>query len=159
MDDRKPKPMLFRNTAILHAAIRAIIGGGQGAGIPTARLDQPRGGFYQPPPSLAGEVSGECIVPKRGVPYISPILERFEHLDDQVVAPKPMADHIIQRAGQKLTDLKLMAVPPEHEHAPAPKKFNVVGSTCYVLEQDYPKLQQALERQIAKRTPASGSAE
>jgi hypothetical protein len=130
MDDRKPKPMRFRNSAVISAAIRAIVGNAQGPGIPTARIDPPRGGFYQPPPALVGEVSGEFVAP-----------------------PPSMRNVIAERAGEKLTDLQLLGVPPGHEHEPAPKKFNIIGRCCYVREADLPRLKEALERQMAKRKP------
>lgn len=144
MDDpkAKPKPMLFRNSLVIQAAIRAIVGNGQGPGIPTAHMPTssmidppqiwpPRGGVYQPQPKLVGQESGECVV------------------------PKSMGSAIKERAGEKLTDLQLFGVPPGHEHEPAPKKFNIIGGCCYVREEDLPKLKEALERQRAKQAAAT----
>lgn len=65
--------------------------------------------------------------------------------------PPSLAEVMTEKAGVPLASLTLVSVPPEHEHAPARKRFNVVGTLCYVLHEDYPALKAALARQRAKR--------
>jgi hypothetical protein len=67
-----------------------------------------------------------------------------------VQPPRSLLDELRKR-GTPLMGLTIRGVGPEHEHCPGPKQFNVVGNVCYVRDEDFPKLQAALERQRALR--------
>lgn len=73
------------------------------------------------------------------------------------VAPDLTGSPADLRGGEArtLAGLTVQGVPPGHEYEPAPKRFQVVGSVCYVRAVDYPALKQALERRRAGACPQS----
>lgn len=64
--------------------------------------------------------------------------------------PRSLLDELRTR-GAPLSGLKVVGVPSGHEHYPEPKQFKLEGRTLYVRAEDFPKLQEALERQRALR--------
>jgi hypothetical protein len=62
----------------------------------------------------------------------------------------PLRDIVRAQSGEKFGNYTVEPVPPEHPHAPRPRKFNVVGSVAYVLEADWPLLRDTLMKNRAR---------
>jgi hypothetical protein len=122
---------------VLRTALMALLG------LPAERRDQTKVEHLDLAVTKAREIQQQAAeLAARGTTDPAPTLPVSVTGDKH----PDLASEMQRRAGRTLDSLHVEGVPPGHQHYPPSKKFNCIGDTVYVRDEDYPALRAALIR-------------